>query len=174
MGAPTVIRVLLAGLAGGAALSAAMALTFGLVGFGWNGGGPLLDPALQSPKLIAVWTTLEPLPLVVDRPGRIVPLLFALGVGHAAVYRRLAPAWPAGVPARAVRFGGLVFLLSYVFWEIFTPYNQFGEPLPLILLELAFWAVIAVAEAFAIAWSMEYRRDPPPRRGRVNRDRSAG
>ncbi len=32
---------------------------------------------------------------------------------------------------------------------------QFGEPLPLIALELTFWAAIALAEAFAIAVVME-------------------
>jgi hypothetical protein len=40
-----------------------------LIGFGWNGGGILLDPSVQSPKLIAVWTKLEPLPLVVNAPA---------------------------------------------------------------------------------------------------------
>jgi hypothetical protein len=45
--------------------------------------------------------------------------------------------------------------MTFFFWEFFTPFNQFGEPLPLIALELAFWALIAVAEAFAIASIME-------------------
>lgn len=157
MGAPGLIRTVLAGLAGGTALAVSLALTFRLLGFGWNGGGLLLDPALQSPKLIAVWTTLEPPPLVVERPGRIVPVLTLLGIAHATVYRWIAPAGPGGVPSRAVRFGGLIFVLAYVFWEIFTPYNQFGEPLRLILVELAFWAIVALAEAFAIAGVMERR-----------------
>ncbi len=47
-------RTLLAGLLGGLALNAAMLLTFRLIGFEWNGGGILLDPAVQSPKLIAL------------------------------------------------------------------------------------------------------------------------
>lgn len=42
-----------------------------------------------------------------------------------------------------------------VFWKFFTPYNQFGEPLILVSLELVFWACIAYAEAAAIAWIIE-------------------
>jgi len=33
--------------------------------------------------------------------------------------------------------------------------NQFGEPLPLVSLELLFWAIIALSEALAIAAVME-------------------
>jgi hypothetical protein len=54
---------------------------------------------------------------------------------------------------------GLVFFLSFVFWEFFTPFNQFGEPLMLIALELLFWAMIAVAEGFAISSVFEWKKD---------------
>lgn len=40
-----VVKIIFAGLAGGMALNLAMLLTFRLLGFGWNGGGILLDPA---------------------------------------------------------------------------------------------------------------------------------
>jgi hypothetical protein len=45
----------------------------------------------------------------------------------------------------------LIFFFSFLFWEFFTPFNQLGEPLPLIGLELIFWAAVASADAFAIA-----------------------
>ncbi|WP_198166438.1 hypothetical protein [Prosthecochloris sp. HL-130-GSB] len=45
--------------------------------------------------------------------------------------------------------------MTYLFREFFTPFNQFGEPLQLIAIELVFWAVIAVAEGTSIAWVME-------------------
>ncbi|GAN35139.1 hypothetical protein FBQ80_05315 [Candidatus Brocadia sp. AMX2] len=67
-----ILRTLIAGLAGGAVLNLAMLLTFCLIGFGWSGGGILLDPSVQRQKLIAVWTQIEPLPLVVSRPGPII------------------------------------------------------------------------------------------------------
>lgn len=150
-------RTVLAGLAGGIAMSVAMAATFRGFGFGWHGGGVLLDPALQSAKLIAVWTSMAPLPLVVAEPAKIFPLLVALSTGHAVAYRWLAPHWPAGVRARGLRLAGVIFFFAYVFWEIFTPYNQFGEPPALIALELVFWAIVALAEGLAIAVVMEGR-----------------
>lgn len=153
-----IVRTLIAGVAGGLALNLAMLLTFRLVGFGWNGGGVLLDPSIQSPKLIAIWTQLEPLPLVISNPAPIVTGLMVFAILQALVYRWLAPGWPSGITARALRLTALIFLLSFMFWEFFTPFNQFGEPPVLIALELTFWAVIALADAFAIAGVMEAKR----------------
>lgn len=144
-------KMLLTATAGWLAMNVAMLLTFRLIGFGLNGDGVLLDPRWQSPKLIAVWTQLEPLPLVVARPASIIAGLFAFAFLHSVVYRSQALHWPIGIVPRALRLAGLTFGIGYVFWEFFTPYNQFGEPWPLIGLELLFWGVIALAESFAIA-----------------------
>ena len=152
------MKTLLAGLAGGMAMNLAMLLTFRGIGFGWDGKGILLTSPMQSQKLIAVWTKLEPLPLVAFDPAPIIVGLLLFGVGHAFLYKWLAVSWPRGVAARALRFAGLIFFMTYLFWEFFTPFNQFGEPLPLIALELSFWALIALAEAFAIAFVMERKR----------------
>lgn len=136
-------------------MNIAMLLTFRLIGFGWGENGILLNPELQSEKLIAVWTEIEPLPLVVANPAPIIAGIILFGVIHAFIYRWLSPAWPTGVIPRAVRMAVLLFLLGFFFWEFFTPYNQFGEPLPLVCLELVFWAIIAMAEGFTIAVVME-------------------
>jgi hypothetical protein len=162
------LRTLMAGIAGGAAINLAMLLTFRAIGFGWDGQGILLTSPIQSQKLIAVWTTLEPLPLVAVNPLPIMAGLLLFGVGHAFIYRWLSPSWPRGVIRRATRFAGLLFFMTFLFWEFFTPFNQFGEPLPLIALELSFWAVIAIAEALAIAVVLERRPDGalPPDRSR--------
>ena len=85
-------RTLLAGLACGLALNLDMLLTFRALGFGWHGGGILLTSPLRSPKLIAVWTKLEPLPLVVANPAPIILGLFLLALDHACITRWLAPA----------------------------------------------------------------------------------
>jgi hypothetical protein len=151
----SITRTVVAGLAGGFALNLTMLVTFRLIGFGWDGSGILLDPSVQSRKLIAVWTEIEPLPLVVSNPIPILGGLMLFGIGHAFVYRWLSPAWPLGVVRRAIRLAALVFFIAYVFWEFFTPFNQFGEPALLVGLELVFWAVIALAESFAIAAVME-------------------
>jgi len=156
------LRTILAGLAGGLAFNLTMILTFRLLGFGMNADGILLDPSLQSPKLISVWTELKPLPLIVDNPAPMVVGLILFGIGHAFIYNWLAPNWPNGIIPRALRMGTLVFFTSFLFWEFFTPFNLFGEPGPLLGLELTFWAIIAFAEAFAIAAVFEFK--PAPKR----------
>jgi hypothetical protein len=149
---------LAAGLAGGLTLNVAMVLTFRLLGFGWNGGGILLASPMQSGKLIAVWTQMEPLPKIVASPASMMIGLLLFGFAHAAIYDWLAPHWPVGVVPRALRFAGLIFVLTYVFWEFFTPFNLFGEPVALVALELLFWFVVAAAEAFVIAAIVERAR----------------
>jgi hypothetical protein len=152
---PSTIRTALAGVASGVAMNVTMLLTFRLLGFGWTGNGILVNPDLQSSKLIAVWKEIEPLPLVVAKPAPIIIGIILFGVIHASVYRWLSPAWPSGVLRRGLRMAGLIFLLVFLFWEFFTPFNLFGEPLPLIGLELFFWALIALADGLAIAVIME-------------------
>jgi hypothetical protein len=149
------MRTVIAGLAGGMTMNLMLLLTFRVIGFGWNGGGILLTSSMQSQKLIAVWTQLEPLPLVVDDPAPIVVGLLLFGVGHAFVYKWLSVPWPTGIVPRALRLAVLLFFMTFLFWEFFTPFNQFGEPLLLVALELSFWALIAVAEAFEIAFFIE-------------------
>jgi hypothetical protein len=158
------MRIFVAGLAGGLAINLVMLLTFRLVGFGWDGGGILLTSPSQSQKLVDVWTRLEPLPLIVTNPAPILAGLLLFGIGHAFIYKWLSVAWPPGIAPRALRMAGLLFFMIFVFWEFFTPFNQFGEPLHLIALELLFWGLIAVAEAFAIASVLEYT-NKPSRRG---------
>jgi hypothetical protein len=88
---------------------------------------------------------------VVSQPTTIILGIIGFGIIHAYLFRWLSPSWPRGVAKRAIRFAFLVFLMTFLFWEFFTPFNQFGEPLPLIALELAFWAFIALTDGFAIS-----------------------
>lgn len=159
----SISKTLLAGLVGGTTLNLVMLLTFHPLGFGWHGKGILLDPSIQSHKLIAVWTQMEPIPLIVSNPTPIIVGLILFGIGHAFIYQLFSPAWPPGIRPRAWRLAALVFFLSFLFWEFFTPFNQFGEPLQLISLELTFWVTIAIAEAFAIATVFEWK---PATKGR--------
>lgn len=152
---PSFLRTVLAGIGGGFAMNLVMLLTFRLIGFGWNGKGFLLNPDVQSRKLIAVWTEIEPLPLVVNSPAPIIVGIILFGIIHAFVYRWISPAWPKGSIARGLRMSVLIFLLVFSFWEFFTPFNLFGEPLPLIGLELLFWAIIALADGLVIAFIIE-------------------
>lgn len=148
-------RVILAGLLGGVALNLGMLLTFRWIGFGWNGDGVLLDPAVQSAKLIAVWTEIEPLPLAVSELPFFAAWLTLYGVVHAFIYRWLSPVWPIGIVSRGIRFSFLVFFFSYSFFEFFTPYAMFGEPTTLLALELFFWLIISLLEGLTIAAVLE-------------------
>ena len=91
------------------------------------------------------------MPLVVNRPAPIIIGIIFFGIIHAYIYRWLAPAWPAGIIKKGLLFAGLVFVMTFLFWEFFTPFNLFGEPLKLIILELIFWALIALADGLTIA-----------------------
>ena len=132
---PTHRRTIFAGIAGGVAMNLTMLLTFRLLGFGWNGNGILIKSSLQSQKLIAVWTKLEPIPMVVNSPVPIIVGIVIFGVIHAYLFRWLSPAWSGGIARQGLQFGALVFLMAFTFWEFFTPFNLFGEPLHLIALE---------------------------------------
>lgn len=156
------LRTIVAGVAGGMTMNLFMLLTFRALGFGWNGDGILITSSIQSRKLIAVWTKIEPLPLVVANPLPIILGLVFFGIGHAFIYRWMSVGWPPTTLQRALRFACSLFFMVFLFWEFFTPFNQFGEPLPLIALELTFWAVIAIAEATVIAVILEYGRRISP------------
>ena len=152
------VRTVIAGIASGIAMNLAMLFTFRLIVFSWKGGGILLNPSYQSQKLIAVWTEIEPLPLVVSQPMAIILGIVGFGIIHAYLFRWLSRFWPRGVAKRAIRFACLVFLMTFLFWEFFTPFNQFGEPIYLIALELVFWAFIALVDGFAISAIMREGR----------------
>jgi len=149
------MRTILAGIAAGLAMVLVMFLTFGLLGFGWHSRGILLNPSIQSAKLIAVWTTIEPLPLIVSQPLSLLPGVLLLGIAHAFVYRWVAPGWPPSIFARAWRMAWVLFLVAFCFFELFTPVNQYLEPLPLVALQLVFWLIVAFVEAFTLAWLIE-------------------
>ncbi len=83
-------KLAVAGLAAGVTLNLIMLLTFRLLGIGWNGGGILLDPSIQSGKLIAAWTQIEPLPMIIANSIPIILGLIAFGLGHAFIYQWLA------------------------------------------------------------------------------------
>jgi len=145
---PTVLRTVIAGI-------------IGLFGFlivnriGFRVVDPILfDPNLQSPKLIAVWNEVEPLP---PAHGLVATLsiLVLIGIGRAFIYRWLAPFWPSGFAARVIRYWLLVWFLSYFFVEFSAPFTLFGEPVGLILIEMVILGVAVLTEAFAVAGIME-------------------
>lgn len=153
---PSVSRTVAAGLAGGAALGIVGFLTFFLIGSGLDQrSGPLFDPAVQSPKFIAVWTEIEPLPLFTTQPQVMLLGYLLFGIGHAFLFRSVAKAWPEGAMPRTWRLALVIWSLSCLFFEFLAPFNLLGEPLGLVGLELGFWAVTALVESAVIVSILE-------------------
>jgi len=144
---PTVLRTVIAGIIGLFCF-----LIVNRVGFR-VADSILFDPKLQSPKLIAVWNEIEPLP---PAHGLVVTLsiLVLIGIGRAFVYRWLSPSWPPGFAARAIRYWLLIWFLSYFFVEFSAPFTLFGEPTGLILIELVILGVAILTEAFVVTGIM--------------------
>ena len=142
------IRMIIAGILGGMAASLAVLILFMLIGFEY--WGILTNPEYQSPKLIRVWTEIEPIPLAVNHPGIITLGFVILSILHAFVFAVIRQGIPGEGLKKGIIFGLIIWLFSYVFFEFFTPWNMFGEPLVLLGLELLFWIGVALFEGIVI------------------------
>jgi hypothetical protein len=147
----SVIRAILAGLAGGLALALTNFLTFGLLGGSRRGQtGLLFDPATQSHKVIAVYKEIEPLPYIITRPYLILGGFVVFAIGHALLYRSVAAAWPARYGAHLWRLTLTVWFVGTLFFEFLAPFNLMHEPFLAQRWELLFWALSCTAEASVI------------------------
>jgi hypothetical protein len=152
---PGISKTVVAGIAGGIAFCVGTFVTFFLIGSGPDQSGPLSDPSRQSAKVIAVFTTIEPLPLFETKPHLIMLGYVLFGVAHAFLFRSVRSAWPPTAFARTWRLALLTWSLSYLFFELLGPFNLLGEPAALVLLELSFWAVASLVEASVVVSILE-------------------
>ena len=142
-------KAIVAGILGGMAASLVVLILFRLIGFEY--WGILTNPEYQSPKLLKVWTEIEPIPLAVNHPGIITLGFVILSILHAFVFAIIRQGIPGEGLKKGIIFGLIIWLFSYVFFEFFTPWNMFGEPLSLVGLELLFWIGVALSEGIVIA-----------------------
>src|SRR5262245_37987186 len=155
---PGIIRTVIGGLVGGLAFVLGLLLTFAQFSGSRRGQtGLLFDPATQSPKVIAVWKEIEPLPRTLETPLVVVGGLVLFGLAYAFVYRSVSPSWPQGIVSRGWRLALIVWLAT-VFSEFMGPFNVLRQPLTLSVLAWSFWAVPALAEGFAIAYVLDRAR----------------
>jgi hypothetical protein len=143
-------RVLITTLVAGSLMQAATALLWMNPLTTWI----ILTPEFgQSQKLINVWRVWEPLPRITQQPSWPMIagfLLFTLL--HVLAYLRLAPALPGrGWVGKGLSLGLGIWVFQYGYFEFFTPFNQYREPLPLIAYELFLQFIMAVVEGLAIA-----------------------
>lgn len=131
----------------------------------------LLTPEFgQSDKLLAVWLYIPPRPKLdvwdpqaFFSPGQLqmFALLFLLTLAHAWIYGAIRGALPGQGWRKGVGFGVGIWLFSYVFFELFTPFNLFGEPLHLLAYQLTLWLALALIEGCAIAALVEVGLEGP-------------
>ncbi len=103
----------------------------------------------QSPKLVAVWTSLEPVPSEVSlTPALIItPAIFSL------LFAILYDSVPgSGRLKKGIAFGIMLFGTIAVFFELFAPLGLFGEPLHLLAYELFLWITGLVATSMVLSF----------------------
>jgi hypothetical protein len=117
----------------------------------------------QSPKLIEVWTRLQPLPRITENPPIAMMLgYFLFSLVHVGVFVKLFGALPGrGWLGKGVSLGMGILIFQYGYFEFFGPFNQYHEPLRLIAYELLLQGFMAFAEALVIAWMLTPRLQRP-------------
>ncbi len=143
-------RVLITTLVAGVLMQAATALLWMNPLTRWI----ILTPEFgQSQKLINVWKLWEPLPRITQQPS--VPMIagfFLFTLLHVLVYLRLAPVLPGtGWVTKGLSLALGIWVFQYGYFEFFTPFNQYREPLHLIAYELVLQGIMAAVEGLAIA-----------------------
>ena len=111
------------------------------------------ESAGQSPKLVAVWTKMEPVPSLAS----LLPALTITPLIYSAVFAILYDAVPGRTgKAKGFSFGVMMWALIAVFFELFTPNGLFGEPAHLLLYELALW--FAALSTVGIVMGFVYKK----------------
>lgn len=106
------------------------------------------DSLGQSPKLVAVWTTLEPVPQMTSLlpPLLITPVIFSFF--FAVLYDSIPG---HGKIKKGFAYGIILWGTIAVFFELFTPLGLFGEPLHLLVYELVLWFVGLVTVSLVLS-----------------------
>jgi len=143
-------RVLMTTLVAGVLMQATMALVW---------GNPLthriiLTPEFgQSQKLINVWTLWEPLPRITQQPAwPMIAGFFFYTLLHVLAYHWLIPLLPGKRwVGKGFSLALGIWVFQYGYFEFFTPFNQYREPVHLIAYELLLQGIMAAVEGLAIA-----------------------
>jgi hypothetical protein len=140
----TIVRGVLAGLAGGLAWLIGLTIFFG------PAQRILADPNRQSEKFLRVFSEIEPLPRTLDVSVLIGGLLL-IGTIHGLVYAFLSSRLPGGVLRRGLTFGVIAWALMTPWFEFYLPWNVMHEPMPLVVLEGVLWLLVQLLVGVTIA-----------------------
>jgi len=111
----------------------------------------LFHSDIQSDKLIAVMTQMEPLPLMETDPGLYMFISLFIGALHGGIFAYIRDSLPKNTIKSGLAYGGILWVLMALYFEFHVPFNMFGEPLPLVGLELFFWIFVVSAEGLIIS-----------------------
>lgn len=165
-------RVVLAALLGYVVLFTA--LTFLL-------GNPIISDILftpgagQSEKVLAVFFAQEPLPALTplwddafnyEQAGRKVAVqfwLFLWMLGIAVIFAIVKESIPGQGWQKGLWLGLGVWLILWLFFEAFAPFNLLGEPFRLVLIELTMQliATLLMGVTIAFIYSLDEESEPP-------------
>ena len=102
----------------------------------------------QSPKLVGVWKTLEPVPSLES----LAPALVITPAIYSFVFAVLYDSIPGKTRiTKGFSFGVILWALIAIFFELFTPNGLFGEPAHLLAYELFLWFVGLVSVSIVIS-----------------------
>ena len=138
-----------AGIAGGIGIFVATLVSQVL--FFQLGQEILFQSDQQSDKLIAVITQMEPLPVMKTDPGVYLTISVFIGALHGGVFAYIRDSLPEHTIKSGLAFGGILWVLMALYFEFHAPFNMFGEPLPLLGLELCFWVIVVSVEGVLIS-----------------------
>jgi hypothetical protein len=106
-------------------------------------GKPVLfNPDLQSEKLIAILFEIKPLPLMFTNKSLYLAIAAVIGIIHGLVFTYIEPSLPKNQIKRGAAFAAILWALMVLYFEFHAPFNMFGEPISLVLLELLFWVIV--------------------------------
>jgi len=92
----------------------------------------------QSPKLVVVWTQLEPVPQVTS----LIPALTITPAIFSFFFAVLYDSVPRnGKLRKGFAYATILWATIAVFFGLFTPRGLFGEPLHLLAYELILWFI---------------------------------
>jgi len=146
-----------AGIAGGIGITLSNLVSQVL--FFQLGNEILFQSDLQSDKLIAVMTQLEPLPVMDTDPGLYLFISVFIGALHGMIFAYIRDSLPKNTIKSGLAYGGILWVLMALYFEFHVPFNMFGEPLALVGLELFFWVIVVSVEGVIISTLYDRFRD---------------
>lgn len=102
----------------------------------------------QSPKLVAVWTKIDPVPQVTS----LIPALTITPVIFSFFFAVLYDSIPGhSKTKKGLAYAIILWGTIAVFFELFTPLGLFGEPLHLLAYELGLWFIGMIVSSMVLS-----------------------